>query len=103
VCSEHGPAQAASYVQQIPGLGLAGHLNRDALADAKPLAAASTDYRIWSPRPGGCTSTSSPTPHQQRSSPRCLARLRCWDVRGWATPYPSVRLGRAAVVPRLSA
>jgi hypothetical protein len=34
------PARAASYVQQIPGLGLAGHLNRDALADAKPLAAA---------------------------------------------------------------
>jgi hypothetical protein len=35
-----GPAQAASYVQQIPGLGLAGHLNRDAPSDAKPLAAA---------------------------------------------------------------
>jgi hypothetical protein len=35
-----GPAQAASCVQQIPGLGLAGHLNRDAPADAKPLAAA---------------------------------------------------------------
>jgi hypothetical protein len=34
------PAQAASYVQQIPGLGLAGQLNRDALADATPLAAA---------------------------------------------------------------
>jgi hypothetical protein len=40
VCSEHGPAQAASYVQQIPELGLAGHRNRDAPADAKPLAAA---------------------------------------------------------------
>jgi hypothetical protein len=35
-----GPAQAASYVQQIPGLGLAGHRNRDAPADAKPLAPA---------------------------------------------------------------
>jgi hypothetical protein len=34
------PAQAASYVQQTPGLGLAGHRNRDAPADAKPLAAA---------------------------------------------------------------
>jgi hypothetical protein len=34
------PAQAASYLQQFPGLGLAGHLNRDAPADAKPLAAA---------------------------------------------------------------
>jgi hypothetical protein len=35
-----GPAQAASYVQQIPWFGLAGHRNRDALGDAKPLAAA---------------------------------------------------------------
>jgi hypothetical protein len=34
------PAQAASYLQQLPGLGLAGHLNRDAPADAKPLVAA---------------------------------------------------------------
>ena len=40
MCSEHGPAQAASDVQQIPELGLAGHRNRDAPADAKPLAAA---------------------------------------------------------------
>jgi hypothetical protein len=40
VCSERGPAQAASDVQQILGFGLAGHRNRDALADAKPLAAA---------------------------------------------------------------
>jgi len=87
------PAQAASYVQQIPGLGLAGHLNRDALADAKPLAAAirrwpqqSTDYRIRSPRPGGCTRLARPHRTSSGQDPRCLALSRSWDAPGGDRP-----------------
>ena len=104
------PAQAASYVQQIPGLGLAGHLNRDALADAKPLAAAirrwpqqSTDYRIRSPRPGGCTRLARPHRTSSGQVPQVLGSVAILGRAGRRPPTP--RSGSAAMpwCPRLSA